>query len=883
MPSSRLHASRAAYSQSTIDRICDKHLFLSLASQGFMRSGRLLILVLTLPCVVIACGSDQPVEAEVSEPAAVANFEVRREPVTDPHDAAAQPSTSDAEAVDRRADQDLEFTPIDDTPPVDGLTPPVEGGGTDAFFDGGSTEEETGPSPDPCAELIATISADHLQGHLPLSVTFNASTSCGPAPLDSFVWTFGEDEPTQWGEEAQFTFLSSGEHLVTLTLTDTAGEASATTLAITVFEGLCPQGDEAITTGNLPFNELQGASGLAASLTEPEVLWTLGDSGAPATLFATTSSGQALGSFPLEGAENIDWEDITIAQGAQGEASRLFVWDGGDNQGRRESVQVLIVDEPPLALMTASPPPKLTWTAMTLTYPEGISANSDSLLFDPQSGDLLIVAKETDADTSRVFRKAAPHLPESTTTLSWVTDLDFGEAPLQGASYPTGGAFSPLGDRIMLRTDDSAFLWLRDGAQSLTESLSAPPCPGPFAVQAEGESISFDSTGEGYFDVADATQGEIRYVPFVEPDVCTPPETQIVVAPAAPHYAPATLTFSATADCMLGDISAITWTIDGVVTESLSPTLTFEKPGSVSVSLSAEDTAGGIANATTTLEILEAPCALVSPTETWASVEESAIDEASGVVMSSEHDGVLWVHNDSGDTPRMFALNSDGALLGIWSLSTVAKDWEDLAYGYDEALGTHALYIGDVGDNASARPDITVHIVPEPLVNQDTEAGTQSIENFSSMTLTYPEGVAHNCETVMRDPLTGDLYLVVKSGDGKSPVFRKAAPHTDGSEVELEWVADLVFGSAPLSGSASTTAGAFSPNGDKILIRTYSHAYMWTRSDGQSVAEALSGPPCDVHAPDEPQGEAICFSADGAGYITISEGSHQPIYYTGLD
>ncbi|MDP6947302.1 MAG: hypothetical protein QF464_24350, partial [Myxococcota bacterium] len=170
-------------------------------------------------------------------------------------------------------------------------------------------------------------------------------------------------------------------------------------------------------------------------------------------------------------------------------------------------------------------------------------------------------------------------------------------------------------------------------------------------------------------------------------------------------------------------------------------------------------------------------------------------------------------------------------------------------------------------------PDMDVSEAPQ----------TTEIDTFYSMTLTYPEGLSHNCETLMRDPQTGDLYLVTKSSDGQSPVFRKPAPHIDGSETEVEWVTELQFGQAPLSGSASTTAGAFSPTGDRLVIRTYSDAWLWYREAGQSVGEALGTEACDVEAPSEAQGEAICLSADGAGYITISEGAARPIYYTPLD
>jgi len=56
------------------------------------------------------------------------------------------------------------------------------------------------------------------------------------------------------------------------------------------------------------------------------------------------------------------------------------------------------------------------------------------------------------------------------------------------------------------------------------------------------------------------------------------------------------------------------------------------------------------------------------------------------------------------------------------------------------------------------------------------------------------------------------------------------------------------------------------------LIENYHRA-------GMSVAEAFEGVACPVPQHAEPQGEAVCFGSDGAGYYTVSEGSQQPIYF----
>jgi hypothetical protein len=61
-------------------------------------------------------------------------------------------------------------------------------------------------------------------------------------------------------------------------------------------------------------------------------------------------------------------------------------------------------------------------------------------------------------------------------------------------------------------------------------------------------------------------------------------------------------------------------------------------------------------------------------------------------------------------------------------------------------------------------------------------------------------------------------------------------------------------------------------------VRTYGTIWLWDRAEGQSVAEALAGEPCEGPSEVEPQGEAIAFTSDGRGYVTASEGASVPVH-----
>ena len=60
---------------------------------------------------------------------------------------------------------------------------------------------------------------------------------------------------------------------------------------------------------------------------------------------------------------------------------------------------------------------------------------------------------------------------------------------------------------------------------------------------------------------------------------------------------------------------------------------------------------------------------------------------------------MFWAHNDSGDVPRIFAIDRSGALRATVAVNVpAAVDWEDIA------IDGKTIYIGDIGDNGAARP-----------------------------------------------------------------------------------------------------------------------------------------------------------------------------------
>jgi hypothetical protein len=259
---------------------------------------------------------------------------------------------------------------------------------------------------------------------------------------------------------------------------------------------------------------------------------------------------------------------------------------------------------------------------------------------------------------------------------------------------------------------------------------------------------------------------------------------------------------------------------------------------------------------TTTVATAAALCAGGAPQQV-GTVTDPQLTEVSGVVQSRAHTDVLWVHNDSGDSARVFAIDRSGATLRQYPLDgATAVDWEDVA------LDGSTLYLADIGDNAKARADIVVYSVAEP----DPATVTGAL-HATAQHLVYPDG-AHDAETLLADPTTHDLFVVTKELSGKSAVYR----HTTGTT--LVKVATLDLGVAQL-----VTGGDIAADGSAIVLRTYGAVFVWSRHGSESVGAAFGRAPCPAPVPGQQQGEAIGLDPNGGGYVLLSEGTNQPVWH----
>ena len=239
-----------------------------------------------------------------------------------------------------------------------------------------------------------------------------------------------------------------------------------------------------------------------------------------------------------------------------------------------------------------------------------------------------------------------------------------------------------------------------------------------------------------------------------------------------------------------------------------------------------------------------------------ATVLDEDLDEISGLACSRSHPGYMYVHNDSGGEAALYLLDSLGQNVGkIELLETDNRDWEDIAVG-PGADGKSYIYIGEIGDNNASHDKIIIYRIPEP---EDVYPIGRTLPQKT--TLTYPGG-ARDAESLMVDPLSGDIFIVSKR-DSLNTLYRLPSEKFGEGEVVLEELIKFPF--------TSSTAADISADGLQILVKNYFAIYFWQRKEGETVEQAMSRAPIEIPYTVEPQGEAIGFLPNNKAFYTLSE------------
>jgi hypothetical protein len=202
--------------------------------------------------------------------------------------------------------------------------------------------------------------------------------------------------------------------------------------------------------------------------------------------------------------------------------------------------------------------------------------------------------------------------------------------------------------------------------------------------------------------------------------------------------------------------------------------------------------------------------------------------ENSGIVKSRQYPDLFWVHNDSGDDPKIYPIRASGedyrsaryaGDLGVTIATAINVDWEDIAIN-----ASGQIIVADVGNNRNDRRDLVLYVIPEP----SPDAGrTTAIKRYF---IRYPEQTAFpppagdmnfDCEAVFT---IGDtIYCFSKNrGNKLTSLYRLDGPQSD--EVTTLTLLETLDLNGQVVGADA------SEDGKRLAVITYRDLWLFERA-----------------------------------------------------
>jgi hypothetical protein len=281
--------------------------------------------------------------------------------------------------------------------------------------------------------------------------------------------------------------------------------------------------DAGVISGKLDTKELKEASGLSASVNNPNLLWAHNDGGNEARIFLLDKQAHIKATIRFANINQRDWEDIAVGPGPEEGKNYIYVGDIGDNESKHNDKFIYRVEEPLVDWRTTVDTTLKKIDCIKFQLPDG-SRDAEALLVDPLTRDIYVFSKR---EVKVNLYKLA--YPQSTTEIIQaelvLPKLEFnqfearsvskmGEETLINGYHSTfynqivSCDISDDGLEILVKSYSSVYYWKRTKEESIIEVLQKTPILLPYFPEPQGEAIAFDVAGTGYYTVSEE-RGEL--------------------------------------------------------------------------------------------------------------------------------------------------------------------------------------------------------------------------------------------------------------------------------------------------------------------------------------------------------------------------------------
>ncbi|HTF12938.1 MAG TPA: hypothetical protein VK659_32660 [Asanoa sp.] len=251
-------------------------------------------------------------------------------------------------------------------------------------------------------------------------------------------------------------------------------------------------------------------------------------------------------------------------------------------------------------------------------------------------------------------------------------------------------------------------------------------------------------------------------------------------------------------------------------------------------------------------------------------IADEKLVELSGLVATKTGFVVINDSTDVSSRERVFYLDKKCKVLDSVAYSGGGpRDTEDLAVSPDGKT----LWVADTGNNITS-DDQRTSIVLWSLPLDGSKKPT--LHRF-----VYPDDKPRDAEALVLSGTGAGTPLVITKSTGVAELYTPAAAikADNATGVKMKKVGDLALPKTDTPnllgapGRVTVTGAARSPDGKRVVIRTYADAFEWDVPEGGDVAAAVTGGATPrITGLTDPFGEAISYTTDGKQFVTVSDG-----------
>jgi hypothetical protein len=274
--------------------------------------------------------------------------------------------------------------------------------------------------------------------------------------------------------------------------------------------------EKGVSQGKLDSKELSEASGLASSVNNPNMLWTHNDGGDKARIFLIDKQAHLKAIVWFDKTENRDWEAMAVGPGPVAGKTYVYVGDIGDNKAKYDFKFIYRVEEPTIDWAKNADTTLTNIDRIKFQYSDG-SRDAESLMIDPLTRDIYVISKRE--EKVNLYRLPYPQsTTEKITAELTVAQLEFNQYEekvysQQGNEKLTNGYHSDFynqivsasiskdGSEMLIKSYSSVYYWKRNQGETVADMIKRMPIRLPYIPEPQGEAITFDVNGEGYFTV----------------------------------------------------------------------------------------------------------------------------------------------------------------------------------------------------------------------------------------------------------------------------------------------------------------------------------------------------------------------------------------------